>query len=145
MLYVLVGLHSLHVSVSLQRVAETIFIAQNNALFISLVFVKTWFNVEVPKYYATVTNLLLAAGAKSSWRGMRTVAQIKRDSSIRKAVNKYIYILYIYKNMIKISFLCIFTLFVIFLLFFSPFSDISLRQKKMGCIVYYLYIGRNRI
>ena len=132
-------LKSLHVSESIR---QFLIAAQNNALIIYLVFVKTWFNVEVPKYYATVTNLLLAAGAKSSWRGMRTVAQIKRDSSIRKAVNKYIYI---YKNMIKISFFCTFTLFVIFLLFLSPFSDISLRQKKMGCIVYYLYIGRNRI
>jgi len=60
---------------------------EDKILLSDIVFVKTWFNVEVPKYYATVTNLLLAAGAKSSWRGMRTVAQIKRDSSIRNEPN----------------------------------------------------------
>ena len=48
-----------------------------------IVFVKTWFKVEVPKFYAVVTNLLLPAAERSAWQGMRTVALIKREANIR--------------------------------------------------------------
>ena len=44
--------------------------------------VKTWFNVDIPKFYASVVNLLLPPEEKSKWQGMRTVGQIKREKGI---------------------------------------------------------------
>ena len=61
---------------------------EDKILMSDIVFVKTWFNVEVPKFYALVTNLLQPVEERSSWRGMRTVGEIKRDSNIRNEVNK---------------------------------------------------------
>ena len=52
-----------------------------------IVFVKTWFNVEVPKFYALVTNLLQPVDERSSWKGMRTVGEIKREANIRNEVS----------------------------------------------------------
>ena len=44
--------------------------------------VKTWFNVEIPKFYASVVNLLLPPEEKTKWKGMRTVGQIKREQGL---------------------------------------------------------------
>jgi len=52
-----------------------------------IVFVKTWFSVEVPKFYTIVTNLLMDASQRSGWRGMRTVGEIKRDKNIQNPVD----------------------------------------------------------
>merc|ERR1711872_279351 len=60
---------------------------EDKILMSDIVFVKTWFNVEVPKFYALVTNLLMASTERTAWKGMRTVAQIKRDTGIRADVN----------------------------------------------------------
>merc|ERR1711973_982398 len=38
--------------------------------------------------YALVTNLLQHPDERSSWRGMRTVGEIKRDANIKNEVNK---------------------------------------------------------
>merc|ERR1711981_1496225 len=56
---------------------------EDKILMSDIVFVKTWFTVEVPKFYAIVTNLLQKVEERSSWKGMRTVAEIKRESNIR--------------------------------------------------------------
>jgi len=60
---------------------------EDKILMSDIVFVKTWFTVEVPKFYAIVTNLLQKVEERSSWKGMRTVAEIKRESNIRNEVN----------------------------------------------------------
>jgi hypothetical protein len=41
------------------------------------------FSVEVPKFFAPVTNLLLPVERRTTWKGMRTVAQIKRENNIQ--------------------------------------------------------------
>lgn len=56
---------------------------EDKLLLSDIVFCRTWFKVDVPKFYAPVTNLLLAAAAKSQWIGMKTVGQLKRERSIR--------------------------------------------------------------
>lgn len=61
---------------------------EDKILLSDIVFVKTWFQVEVPKFYTVVTNLLLPLGERSGWVGMRTVGQIKRDRSIQNPVNE---------------------------------------------------------
>merc|ERR1719228_1066610 len=60
---------------------------EDKILMSDIVFVKTWFTVEVPKIYAIVTNLLQKEEERSTWKGMRTVAEIKRESNIRNEVN----------------------------------------------------------
>ena len=42
--------------------------------------------VDIPRFYAPVSNLLLGAADKSKWKGMRTVGQIKRESGVRTEV-----------------------------------------------------------
>jgi len=60
---------------------------EDKILMSDIVFVKTWFTVDVPKFYAVVTNLLQKEDERSSWKGMRTVAEIKRENNIRNEVN----------------------------------------------------------
>lgn len=60
---------------------------EDKILMSDIVFVKTWFAVEVPKFYAIVTNLLQKVEERSSWKGMRTVGEIKRENNIRNEVN----------------------------------------------------------
>jgi hypothetical protein len=45
------------------------------------------FSVEVPKFFAPVTNLLLPVERRTTWKGMRTVAQIKRENNIQVTRN----------------------------------------------------------
>jgi len=45
-----------------------------------IVFLRTWYPVEPPKFYNPVTSLLLAD--KGNWQGMRTVGQLRRDLQI---------------------------------------------------------------
>jgi len=61
---------------------------EDKILMSDIVFVKTWFQVEVPKFYTVVTNMLMPMGERSGWLGVRTVGQIKRDRSIQNPVNE---------------------------------------------------------
>lgn len=60
---------------------------EDKILMSDIVFVKTWFTVEIPKFYAPVTNLLLAPEDKGRWKGMKTVGEIKRERGLRADVN----------------------------------------------------------
>merc|ERR1712228_1044597 len=60
---------------------------EDKILMSDIVFVKTWYNVEVPKFYAVVTNLLSEVGKRSAWVGMRTVGEIKRERDLRNTVD----------------------------------------------------------
>ncbi|XP_050073553.1 ribosome biogenesis protein BMS1 homolog [Anopheles maculipalpis] len=48
-----------------------------------IVFCRTWFRVNVPKFYAPVTNLLLPQDQKTQWIGMKTLGQLKREKNIQ--------------------------------------------------------------
>jgi len=60
---------------------------EDKILMSDIVLVKTWFTVEIPRFYAPVTNLLLHPDEKTKWKGMRTVGQIKREAGIKADVN----------------------------------------------------------
>jgi len=60
---------------------------EDKILLSDIVFIKTWFTVDVPKYFAPVTNLLMAKEERATWKGMRTVGQIKRDHNVQAVVN----------------------------------------------------------
>jgi len=60
---------------------------EDKILMSDIVFLKTWFQVEVPKYYAVVTNLLKESGERSNWKGMRTKYQLKKDANIQNPID----------------------------------------------------------
>lgn len=56
---------------------------EDKILLSDIVFCRTWFKVDVAKFYAPVTSLLLPPSEKNQWRGMKTVGELKREKSIR--------------------------------------------------------------
>lgn len=53
-----------------------------------IVFCRTWYKVDVPKFYNPITSLLLPPEEKSHWQGMKTTGQLKREKSIHTPANK---------------------------------------------------------
>lgn len=56
---------------------------EDKVLLSDIVFCRTWFRVDVPKYYAPVTTLLLQINEKTKWHGMKTIGQLKREKNIQ--------------------------------------------------------------
>lgn len=56
---------------------------EDKILLSDIVFCRTWFRVEVPRFYAPVTSLLLLPEQKSQWQGMKTLGQLKRERAIQ--------------------------------------------------------------
>jgi ribosome biogenesis protein BMS1 len=52
------------------------------------VFCRTWYKIDLPRFYNPVTSLLLPPAEKNQWRGMKTTGQLKRDGNIRAEANK---------------------------------------------------------
>nr|CAD7392673.1 unnamed protein product [Timema cristinae] len=49
-----------------------------------IVFCRTWYQVDIPKFYTPVTSLLLPSEHKSLWQGMKTQGQLKREKGVRR-------------------------------------------------------------
>lgn len=60
---------------------------EDKILLSDIVFCRTWYKVDVPRFYAPITSLLLPPAAKNQWQGMKTIGQLKREKSIRNAAN----------------------------------------------------------
>ncbi|XP_068633831.1 ribosome biogenesis protein BMS1 homolog [Battus philenor] len=60
---------------------------EDKILMSDIVFCRTWFKVDVTKFYAPVVNLLLPAESKNAWQGMRTKGQLKRERNIKNDAN----------------------------------------------------------
>ncbi|KAG7199466.1 hypothetical protein KM043_014092 [Ampulex compressa] len=52
-----------------------------------IVFCRTWYRVDVPKFYNPVMSLLLPPDEKNRWQGMKTTGQLKREKNIRALPN----------------------------------------------------------
>ncbi|CAH1101523.1 unnamed protein product [Psylliodes chrysocephalus] len=52
-----------------------------------IVFCRTWFKVDVPKFYNPVNTLLLPNDKRNVWTGARTTGEIKREIGVRNAAN----------------------------------------------------------
>lgn len=61
---------------------------EDKILMSDIVFCRTWFKVDVPAFYAPVTNLMLPLNEKSEWSGMKTLGQLKRERDIKNAANE---------------------------------------------------------
>eukprot|EP01125_Pyxidicula_operculata_P010458 TRINITY_DN3438_c0_g1_i1.p1 TRINITY_DN3438_c0_g1~~TRINITY_DN3438_c0_g1_i1.p1 ORF type:complete len:205 (-),score=68.55 TRINITY_DN3438_c0_g1_i1:163-777(-) len=51
-----------------------------------IVFLRTWYPVEVKQYYNPITDMLIPE--RGSWSGMKTVYQLRKENSIKIPVNK---------------------------------------------------------
>lgn len=60
---------------------------EDRILLSDIVFCRTWFAVEVPRFYAPVTSLLLSPELKTQWQGMKTVGQLKREQNVHAVAN----------------------------------------------------------
>ncbi|XP_072932447.1 ribosome biogenesis protein BMS1 homolog [Epargyreus clarus] len=60
---------------------------EDKILMSDIVFCRTWFKVDVTKFYAPVVNLLLPVGSKNAWQGMKTKGQLKRERDIKSDAN----------------------------------------------------------
>lgn len=56
---------------------------EDKILLSDIIFCRTWFKVDVARFYAPVTNLLLPSSEKNQWTGMKTVGQLKREKNVK--------------------------------------------------------------
>uniref|UniRef100_A0A7M5V0L6 Ribosome biogenesis protein BMS1 homolog n=2 Tax=Clytia hemisphaerica TaxID=252671 RepID=A0A7M5V0L6_9CNID len=61
---------------------------EDKILTSDIIFCRTWYPLECPKLYNPLPTLLLQRGMKQTWRGMRTVGQIRKDENIQNVQNK---------------------------------------------------------
>ncbi|XP_052262735.1 ribosome biogenesis protein BMS1 homolog isoform X1 [Dreissena polymorpha] len=52
---------------------------EDKILLSDIVFLRSWYPVEVPQFYNPVTSLLLPGDQKQAWTGMKTVGQLRRE------------------------------------------------------------------
>ena len=61
---------------------------EDKVLLSDIVFMRTWYQVDVPRYSAPVTNLLLPPGQKDQWQGMKTVGQLRHERGLKVPLKK---------------------------------------------------------
>jgi len=60
---------------------------EDKIMLSDIVFCRTWYKVDVPRFYNPVTSLLLPPAEKSRWHGMKTTGQLKRERNIHAEAN----------------------------------------------------------
>ena len=55
---------------------------EDRILMSDIVFLRTWYQVTVPKYCNPVASLLLSENRRAAWNGMRTVGEIRFQTGI---------------------------------------------------------------
>ncbi|XP_033758019.1 ribosome biogenesis protein BMS1 homolog [Pecten maximus] len=61
---------------------------EDKILLSDIVFMRTWYPVDVPQFYNPVTSLLLPHEQKAAWIGMKTVGQLRWERGINLTQNK---------------------------------------------------------
>ncbi|XP_059476244.1 ribosome biogenesis protein BMS1 homolog [Neocloeon triangulifer] len=56
---------------------------EDKILLSDIVFCRTWYQVKIPQYYAPVTSLLLPEEKKMTWKGAKSLGELKREKGIR--------------------------------------------------------------
>jgi ribosome biogenesis protein BMS1 len=59
---------------------------EDKILMSDIVFLRAWTQVEVPQFYNPLTTALQPRN--QTWKGMRTVAELRRDHNLPIPVNK---------------------------------------------------------
>lgn len=61
---------------------------EDKILMSDIVFMRTWFTINVPKFYTLVKNLLIPHEERLKWIGMRTSGQIRYEEGLKAPLNK---------------------------------------------------------
>jgi ribosome biogenesis protein BMS1 len=61
---------------------------EDKIILSDIVFMRTWYTVSVPKFYAVVTSLLMPPEMKLKWQGMKTVGQLRSELNLHAPVNE---------------------------------------------------------
>lgn len=61
---------------------------EDKIMLSDIVFCRTWYKIDVPRFYNPVTSLLLPPAEKNQWRGMKTTGQLKRERNSHAVANK---------------------------------------------------------
>lgn len=56
---------------------------EDKILMSDIVFMRTWYNVDVPKFCISVKTLLMAKDERDKWRGARTVGRIRYEEGLK--------------------------------------------------------------
>lgn len=56
---------------------------EDKILMSDIVFLRTWYHVDIPKFSLTIKNLLMPKEEREKWRGARTVGQIRFEEGLR--------------------------------------------------------------
>lgn len=60
---------------------------ENKIQLSDIVFCRTWYKVDVQKFYCPVTTMLLPAEERLAWTGAKTVGQLRREAGIKREAN----------------------------------------------------------
>lgn len=52
-----------------------------------IVFLRTWFQVPIPKFYIIVTSMLLTKEARDKWIGMKTTGRLRHEQGLKAPNN----------------------------------------------------------
>ena len=55
---------------------------EDKILLSDIIFTRTWFQVDIPKYYNPITSHLLPADQRADWQGMKTVGQLRFERQL---------------------------------------------------------------
>lgn len=61
---------------------------EDKILMSDIVFMRTWFTINIPKFYTLVKNLLIPGEERLKWIGMRTSGQIRYEEGIKAPLKK---------------------------------------------------------
>lgn len=61
---------------------------EDKMLMSDIAFVRTWYTVQVPRFYNPVTSLLLPPEQKNKWYGMKTLGQLRRERNLSIPTNQ---------------------------------------------------------
>ena len=72
-----------HIKKALSKPEGTFRAAFEDKILLSdIVFLRTWYNVQIPEFYYPVCNLLLNVELKMKWKGMKTIGQVRHEKGI---------------------------------------------------------------
>lgn len=56
---------------------------EDKILMSDIVFLRTWYHVDIPRFSLTIKNLLMSENEREKWRGARTVGQIRFEEGLK--------------------------------------------------------------
>ncbi|CAG2207768.1 BMS1 [Mytilus edulis] len=60
---------------------------EDKILLSDIIFLRTWYPVQIPEFYNPVTSLLLPKAEKMKWIGMKTIGQLRREKGMTAPLN----------------------------------------------------------